>query len=166
MGSKIKQNNFNLDTMNPKNKIINSNSTYNEMKTARVVYAEGGGIRCINNHRCCAERRLLSLLEHEAKNNGCKGSKIRNWIKKNTNGYIRIWRYTSDGNYGSAFPCSICRKTIEHYNLKVICTIGPDEWFTGYMTDENKSISKLTKGQMSCFSGESKYPLILKIHTP
>ena len=130
-----------------------------------TVYAEGGGIRCTNTHRCCAERRLISLLEHEAKMEGHKGTKKAQWITKHTGGFIKVWRYTKDGKHACVFPCSICRKSIIHYKLKVICSMGPDEWFNGYLTEENKNNSKLTSGQLHYFSGTSKFPINTKFHS-
>ena len=140
-------------------------SVDSDRKIGITVYSSGGGIQCTNNHRCCSERRLLNLLEHEAKIAGCKGKKIGQWIKKQTGGVIKIWRYTSDGQHGICFPCSICRKSLINYNLKVICTMGPNEWFEGYMTDTNKLTSKLTTGQKRYFAGNARFPLNMRFHT-
>jgi hypothetical protein len=130
-----------------------------------VVYAEGAGIRVTNNSNCCAERRLLSLLEYEAKREGQKGKKIGQWIRKKTNGYIKIWRYIGEnGDYGKVFPCCICRKSIQNFNLKVLCTMGPNEWFMGYMNEENKIHSKPTTGQRLLFNRENKFPINSHYH--
>lgn len=138
--------------------------TKTAVRQSVMVYAEGGGIRCTNNMKCCAERRLLSLLEHEAKNAGQKGTKKGKWIQKHTGGVIKIWRYTADGEYGKVFPCSICRKSIANYGLKVQCTMGPNEWFIGYMEEDNKIHSKPTTAQRLVFKGENKFPVNTRFH--
>ncbi len=130
-----------------------------------VVHASAGGIEVVNTSKCCAERRLLDHLEYEAKLNGQKGTKKARWIRKQTNGVIKIWRYTSDGEYGKVFPCTICRKSIENLKLKVLCTMGPNEWFYGYMTEENKIHSKPTTAQRMLFRGENKFPISSYYHT-
>jgi hypothetical protein len=133
-----------------------------------IVYAEtiNGEIRMTNNHNLCAERRLINCLENEAKQSGQKGAKKAKWIKKQSGGGIKIYRFTADGKYGKAFPCSICRKSLENLGLRVICTMGPDEiWFDGYMTEENKTLSKLTSGQKLLFSGINKFPINSYFHT-
>ena len=135
------------------------NNIKTDVRNGIIVHAEGYGIHCVNTHRICAERRLLNFLEYEAKVNGCKGTKIKQWIKKNTGGYIKIWRYTDNGELANAFPCSICRKSIINYNLKVICSIGPDSWFEGYLDDDNKCLSKLTTGQRRMLLGCHRFPL-------
>ncbi len=140
-------------------------NTGNDCRVSIIVHASAGGIQCTNSHRCCSERRLLTLLEHEAKNAGCKGKKIGQWIRKQTGGVIKIWRYTSNGKHANCFPCSICRKSLINYNLRVICTIGPDEWFNGFMTNENKDSSKLTTGQRRYFAGNQRFPINMKFHT-
>jgi hypothetical protein len=44
--------------------------------------------------------------------------------------------------------------------------MGPDEiWFDGYMTEENKTLSKLTSGQKLLFSGINKFPINSYFHT-
>lgn len=137
----------------------------NDRRLRTTVYASCAGIQCTNTHRCCAERRLISLLEHEAKTEGCRGKKIGQYIRKKSNGIIKIWRYTSDGQFGTSFPCLLCRKSIIHYQLKVLCTMAPNVWFEGPLTEETKNISKLTTGQSKYFSGQSSFPLNITVHS-
>ncbi len=137
---------------------------YRSCRVGITVFASANGITVNNNNKCCAERRLLDHLEYEAKLNGQKGTKKAKWIRKQTSGVIKIWRYTADGQYGKVFPCSICRKSIQNLGLKVMCTMGPDEWFCGYMTEENKIHSKPTTAQRMLFRGENKFPVSSYYH--
>ena len=137
----------------------------NSCRQGVIVFAEGGSIQVTNTHFICAERRLLNLLEYEAKINGNKGAKKMRWIRKYTGGIIRIWRYTADGNYGKVFPCSFCRKSLENLGLKVLCPMGPDKMFYGYMTNENKEHSKLTTGQRLVIKKTNKFPINTYFHS-
>ena len=131
---------------------------------SKVVFAEGGGITCQNNHRCCAERRLLNLLEYEAKSHGYKGTKKKKWIHQQTNGFITIYRYKANGELGTSIPCLICAKSLKNYNLKVRCYIEGYGWFCDTMDCDHAPESKLTTAQRLYFSKEAKFPVNLNFH--
>jgi hypothetical protein len=129
-----------------------------------IVYASGGNVTHTNNHLCCAERRVISELEYNAKKSGHKGKKKGVWIRRVTGGVIRVWRFSSDGQYANAFPCKVCMKSIVNYGLKLQCSIGPDLWYKGICpprggnTEEDVASldvpsSKLTNGQRFYFEG-------------
>jgi len=131
---------------------------------SKRVFAAAAGIQVTNNAKCCAERRLLNLLEYEAKCAGAKGTKKRQWILRHTGGCITIWRRTMNGELANSFPCKLCRKSIQNYGLKVKCSVGPNEWFTGYLSKDNENKSKLTTGQTLFFNNKAKFPVCVHIH--
>jgi hypothetical protein len=72
---------------------------------------------------------------------------------------VKIWRFTADGEYANSFPCSLCRKALIHYKLRVHCSTGPGEWFSGHLNEDNVCKSKLTTSQKRFFAGDRKSPI-------
>ena len=124
------------------------------------VYCEAAGMCIPNSHLCCSERRLLFMLERRARQEGLKGDKIIEYVRRKTGGWLVVWRTTQDGQYACALPCVCCSKTIERYGLKIMCSVDDAHWYRGPITDV---ASKLTSRQQRWFSGDKKSPLMLRV---
>ena len=132
-----------------------------------TVYAstKSGDITVTNGNGCCAERRLLHILEFEIKTHSKQKSKtkLRQALLRKTGGIIRVWRISRDVNgneyYGNCAPCKFCSIALIKRGLRVHCYLENGEEFMGCPSELSVH---LTSGQRRFFNVQ-RFPL--NIHT-
>ncbi|KAL4855989.1 Importin beta-like SAD2 [Chlorella vulgaris] len=105
-----------------------------------------GEVAC-NDHRCCAERRLISTCVMEAKRRGVQPHKVAAYVRRRLGGGVAILRFRADGSRGCSAPCTLCARELLKYDLKVACLLENGEVFRGRLTDPGAPPSKVTGGQ-------------------
>ncbi|PSC73205.1 pleckstrin homology domain-containing family A member 8-like [Micractinium conductrix] len=102
-----------------------------------------------NDHRCCAERRLIASCVVEARRRGVAPHKVVTYVRRRLGGGLCIFRFRSDGSPGCSAPCTLCAREILKFDLKVCCLLSNGEVFCGKLTDPGAPSSKITGGQRS-----------------
>ena len=116
---------------------------------------KNGRISIQSNHRCCAERLLINKYERIAIVNGVQKHKIIPWVRRKMKGKIVIWRELRTGERSCSFPCVMCRKVLEKYDMKIQCTLWDGTEYMDRMT-ECCIASAFTTSQKKMFKKE--YP--------
>ena len=119
---------------------------------ANASNANNNNAMC-SNHRCCAERRLIAEKIREARKHGVAPDGTVHWIRRKYGKDISVWRIIFDNNekkyeYGCSIPCVLCRRELIRFDFNVHVTTGTEQWFHGYLTNDDAPVSKLTSGQM------------------
>ena len=75
------------------------------------------------------------------------------WVRRKMGGILDVERELRDGTSGCAFPCVLCRASLEKFDLVVRCVAPDGTDFRGRMRDPDSPPSKFTSGQkrMFCF---------------
>ena len=110
------------------------------------------GWACRNNHRLCAERRLLYKCLEEARRHDVPSHNLVHWLHRKNKGVLTIMRWRTDGSWGCSVPCILCRRELIRYGFPVRCFTSDGHWFDGYMDDPDAPSSKPTKGQARMIS--------------
>jgi hypothetical protein len=100
-----------------------------------------------NDIHCCAERNLFKETIFQARRKGVASYKVIAWIKRKHGSDLTVWRERVDGTLGCSIPCSYCKKVIEQFGMRVHVLVDEDNWYHGYLDEENAPVSKLTSGQ-------------------
>ena len=87
------------------------------MTRPRIVIAVTHTMHVTCNHRCCAERRLLAVLERQAHVQGGPRHSIA-WFVRRSIGELHIERTTADGAAAICLPCVLCRKELDKYDIR------------------------------------------------
>jgi hypothetical protein len=102
----------------------------------------------INDHRCCAERRLLDDIVVEARKHGIANHAMIRWVRRKMGSQIEVCRLRADGSPGVSLPCIFCRRALEMFDIKLVCWIDPLHKFEGFVADAPPST--FTSGQKRC----------------
>jgi hypothetical protein len=98
-----------------------------------------------SNCSCCAERRLISRLQHQAKREGVSPARFVSWVYRKF-GPIVVQRTRKDGLPGTSLPCVICRKTLDRLRMPWMAHVN-ERWY--HSTDADLPPSKPTNKQKS-----------------
>lgn len=101
----------------------------------------------VNDHRSCAERKLIDTCVMEARKRGVRPHKVAAYVRRRLGGGVSILRFRSDGSPGCAAPCTLCTKELLKFDLKVNCLLESGEVFCGRLTDPGAPRAKVTTGQ-------------------
>jgi hypothetical protein len=96
-----------------------------------------------SNCNCCAERRLLSQLQQQAKREGVKPARFVHWSYRKF-GPLIIERTRKDGLPGISLPCVICRKALDRIRMPWMAHVDY-KWYSS--TDPDVPPSKPTNKQ-------------------
>lgn len=94
-----------------------------------------------NSYKCCAERRLVSILMERARREGVHPSSFVRWFHRKQ-GELVIKRMRRDGLPGVSLPCVCCRKVLDRMCLKWRAHIGHN-----WVSQETAPPSKPTNRQ-------------------
>ena len=83
-----------------------------------------------NNHRMCAERRLIDAMVTDAYKHGIKRHSIVTWVRRKLGGEIEVVRLRRDGTPSCSIPCIFCRRALITFDIKLTCCTD----FTGELT--------------------------------
>lgn len=100
-----------------------------------------------NDHRVCAERRLIGNCVVEARRRGVPPHKVASYVRRRLGGGVCIFRFRADGSPGCSAPCTLCAREIQKYDLKVCCLLEGGEVFCGRLSDPGAPPAKVTGGQ-------------------
>lgn len=100
-----------------------------------------------SNHRCCAERRLISHFVQQARKKGVPPARVVSWVRRKMGTEVCIWRQCADGSYGCSVPCPMCAKVLIRFDVKVRCCLGDGQWFKGRLDDPGAPMGKPTTYQ-------------------
>ena len=92
---------------------------------------------------CCAERRLIARLQHQAKREGVAPARFVSWSYRKF-GPIVVQRVRKDGLPGVSLPCVICRKTLDRLRMPWMAHVDT-RWY--HSTDADLPPSKPTNKQ-------------------
>ncbi len=98
-----------------------------------------------SNCSCCAERRLIARLQHQAKREGVSPARFVSWSYRKF-GPIIVQRTRKDGLPGISLPCVICRKTLDRLRMPWMAHVN-ERWY--HSTDADLPPSKPTNKQKS-----------------
>ncbi|KAL4433928.1 hypothetical protein ABPG75_000369 [Micractinium tetrahymenae] len=100
-----------------------------------------------NDHRVCAERRLIGNCVVEARRRGVPPHKVAGYVRRRLGGGVCIFRFRADGSPGCSAPCTLCAREIQRFDLKVCCLLEGGEVFCGRLSDPGAPPAKVTGGQ-------------------
>lgn len=104
-------------------------------------------MECRNTHRICAERKLIDKALEDARRHGVSSHNIVSWLHRKNKGQITVARLRGDGSWGCSIPCVECRKVLLRFHIRVQCFTHENEWFSGYLDQNDAPVSKMTSGQ-------------------
>jgi hypothetical protein len=102
-----------------------------------------------NDHRCCAERRLIAACVAEARRRGLPPHKVPGYVRRRLGGGVAVVRLRCDGSPGCSAPCTLCARELARYDLKVCCRLDDGVVWCGRLTDPDAPPAKMTSGQRS-----------------
>lgn len=97
--------------------------------------------------RCCAERNLLNEWVTKARRQNVPKHQVVHWVRRKAGADLTVWRHLSDGTLAISVPCLRCKVFLDTFDIRVTCLVGPNEWFSGRLSDEDAPVAKLTTGQ-------------------
>lgn len=103
-----------------------------------------------SNHRCCAERRLLTQQMRAAVRHGVAPHQRITWARRKFGCHIAVVRPRGDGTLGCSVPCVLCRAALIKHDVTVHVIVDPasKHWYHGRLTEHNAPMSKPTSGQV------------------
>lgn len=69
------------------------------------------------------------------------------WVRRKLGSSVVVWRRTADGALACAAPCLFCNRELQKFDLRVLCTLGDGQWFSGRLSEEGAPTPALTGGQ-------------------
>lgn len=90
----------------------------------------------------------------EARRHGVPPQRVVIWIRRKIGGDIAVVRYRSDGTMGCAVPCVLCQRELKRYDLRVHCSIGGGDFFSGRLSEQGAPPALLTAGQRRMWKRE------------
>lgn len=99
-------------------------------------------------HAPPAERRLLDTWIQEARKQGKKSHQVVTWVRRKAGSHMMVWRHQKDGTLANATPCVLCVRELEKFDLKIHCSQGEEEWFSGRLSDGSAPPARPTTGQI------------------
>lgn len=106
-----------------------------------------------SSHRCCAERRLLDSWVVKARRRGLGAHQIVTWVRRKVGAHVTVFRTLADGSLGCAAPCLLCQRELLRFDLRVHCSLAPERWWSGRLTDDSAPRGKLTARQRMMMPG-------------
>lgn len=101
-----------------------------------------------STHRCCAERRLLAAWERQARQHGVAAHAITVWVRRKVGPHISVWRFQKSGTLACATPCVFCARELRRFDMRVHCSQGDNEWFSGRLEGPEAPEARPTSGQI------------------
>lgn len=80
--------------------------------------------KIFNDCHCCAERKALGRFQAAARREGVQPARMAHWIHRKY-GDLVVKRVLHNGEFGTSFPCVICRKALERHAVQWKAHIGP-----------------------------------------
>ena len=121
-----------------KSRCISCATSLDRCRTVAVPYGPTP-----SNCSCCAERRLIARLQHQAKREGVSPARFVSWSYRKF-GPIVVQRTRKDGLPGISLPCVICRKALDRLRMPWMAHVN-DRWY--HSTDDDIPPSKPTNKQ-------------------
>ena len=95
----------------------------------------------------CGPRRLLQSYVRQSRKAGVPPHKQVAWVRRKLGSIVAVWRRTADGALACAAPCLFCNRELQRFDLRVLCTLGDGQWFSGRLSEEGAPTPALTGGQ-------------------
>lgn len=109
--------------------------------------AKNNDLAISSSHRCCAERRLLDTWVAKARRRGMARHQIVTWVRRKVGAHVTVFRTLADGTLACAAPCLLCQRELVRFDLRVHCSLSPEQWWSGRLTDATAPPGKLTARQ-------------------
>lgn len=111
----------------------------------------------LNDHLCCAERRLLRSALRDARNHSVRGEAVPRWLRRKYGGLVEVVRPVesesgSGLSRGCSVPCILCRRELLRYGFEVRCTTRDGRVWRGRLDQDDAPASKATRGQLAARS--------------
>lgn len=107
-----------------------------------------------NNHRNCAEQRLLVSAIRDAVRHGVAPYATISWIRRKYGKSLYVWRYSNtETGYGISVPCVMCRQKLLPYDFDIHCVLSDGSWNISKLDNLH---SKPTSTQRSIFRNKIK----------
>ncbi len=96
-----------------------------------------------------AERLLLSGWVAAARRHGLRQTpQVVAWVRRKAGGDITVVRQLHDGTLGCSVPCVLCARELRRFDMRVHCSLGGGEWFSGKLDQDDAPVPRPTTGQV------------------